>query len=62
MTGSSPCHRRRPQAVAVKIAEFHAAGVRHVNLDLLGTPAERDTQLRRFAAEVRPLLDKSGGI
>lgn len=52
----------RPQEVAAKIAEFHAAGVRHVNLDLLGTPAERDAQLRRFAAEVRPLLDKSGGI
>lgn len=46
----------RPEDVAAKIAEFHDAGVRHLNLDLLGTPAERDVQLRRFAAEIRPLL------
>ena len=46
----------RPEDVAAKIAEFHAAGVRHINLDLLGTPAERDAQLHRFATEVRPLL------
>jgi len=51
----------RPEDVAAKIGEFHDAGVRHVNLDLLGTPEERDAQLHRFATEVRPLLGKSGG-
>ncbi len=51
----------RPEDVAARIAEFHAAGVRHVNLDLLGTPAERDAQLHRFATEIRPLLGNPGG-
>ena len=46
----------RPEDVAARIAEFHDAGVRHLNLDLLGTAAERDAQLHRFATEVRPLL------
>jgi probable F420-dependent oxidoreductase len=46
----------RPADVAEKIAAFHAAGVRHVLLDHVGPAQERDAQLRRFAAEVRPLL------
>ncbi len=46
----------RPAEVAAKIAAFHAAGVRHVLLDLVGPAQERDLQLERFAREVRPLL------
>jgi alkanesulfonate monooxygenase SsuD/methylene tetrahydromethanopterin reductase-like flavin-dependent oxidoreductase (luciferase family) len=46
----------RPADVAEKIVAFHAAGVRHVLLDHVGPARERDQQLERFAAEVRPLL------
>jgi probable F420-dependent oxidoreductase len=42
--------------VAERIHAFRAAGVRHLILDLVGPPRERDEQLERFAAEVRPLL------
>lgn len=45
-----------PQDVAERLRAFHAAGVRHFNLDFLGSVEERDTQIARFAAEVRPLL------
>jgi probable F420-dependent oxidoreductase len=46
----------RPEHVAESISAFHAAGVRHVILDLVGPPEDRDEQLERFASEVRPLL------
>ncbi len=46
----------RPEEVAARIAEFWQAGVRHIVLDLVGPPADRDAQLERFAAEVKPLL------
>jgi probable F420-dependent oxidoreductase len=46
----------RPADVAEKISEFHAAGLRHVILDLTGPAEDRDEQLERFATEVRPLL------
>lgn len=45
-----------PAQVAEKIREFHAAGVRHLSLDLVGPYERRDEQFERFAAEVRPLL------
>jgi hypothetical protein len=45
-----------PSQVAEKIREFHAAGVRHVSLDLVGPYERRGEQLERFAAEVRPLI------
>ena len=48
----------RPQDVATKIAEFHAAGARHVIVDLIGPYERRPEQLDRFAAEVLPLLRK----
>ena len=35
---------------------FHAAGVRHVILDLVGPYEERDRQIERFARDVLPLL------
>jgi alkanesulfonate monooxygenase SsuD/methylene tetrahydromethanopterin reductase-like flavin-dependent oxidoreductase (luciferase family) len=46
----------RPADVAERIDAFRAAGVRHVILDCVGPAADRDAQLERFAAEVRPLL------
>ena len=46
----------RPEDVAERIAAFWRAGLRHVVLDLVGPFEERDQQLQRFAAEVRPLL------
>lgn len=46
----------RPEDVAERIDAFREAGVRHLVLDPVGPVAERDEQLARFAAEVRPLL------
>ena len=50
------CALGRPDQVAERIREFHAAGVRHVMLDLLGPYEQRDEQIARFAAEAMPLL------
>lgn len=46
-----------PADVAESLSAFYAAGVRHFEFDFLGAPEERIEQARRFAAEVRPLLD-----
>lgn len=45
-----------PADVAERIHAFRTAGVRHFILDCVGPPSDRDAQLERFAAEVRPLL------
>ena len=45
-----------PEDVAKRLREFHAAGVRHFNLDFLGSIDERNRQIERFARQVRPLL------
>ena len=45
-----------PQDVAAKITEFHAAGVRHIIIDLVGPYERRMDQMARFAREVMPLL------
>ena len=50
------CALGTPEQVAVRIREFHAAGVRHVVLDLLGPYEERRRQIERFATETLPLL------
>lgn len=50
------CALGRPDQVAERIRAFHASGVRHVILDLLGPSEERDRQLEWFAAEAMPLL------
>ncbi len=50
------CALGRPADVAERIREFHAAGMRHVLLDLLGPYEERDRQIEWFAAEAMPLL------
>jgi alkanesulfonate monooxygenase SsuD/methylene tetrahydromethanopterin reductase-like flavin-dependent oxidoreductase (luciferase family) len=42
--------------IAERIRDFHAAGVRHVVLDLVGPYEQRDAQIARVAAEVLPLL------
>ena len=50
------CALGRPDQVVERIREFHAAGVRHIMLDLLGPYEQRDDQIARFAAEAMPLL------
>jgi probable F420-dependent oxidoreductase len=50
------CALGRPDQVVERIREFHAAGMRHVILDLLGPYEQRADQIARFAAEAMPLL------
>lgn len=50
------CALGDPEAIASTLRRFHDAGVRHFILDMLGTPDEREAQLRRFATDVRPLI------
>lgn len=48
-----------PQQVADAIMAFHAAGVRHISVDLVGPYERRMEQVERFAAEVMPLVRKA---
>lgn len=50
------CALGTPAQVAERIREFHAAGLRHVILDLLGPYEQRNAQIEQFAAEAMPLL------
>lgn len=50
------CALGTPAQVAERIREFHAAGLRHVILDLLGPYEQRARQMEWFAAEAMPLL------
>jgi alkanesulfonate monooxygenase SsuD/methylene tetrahydromethanopterin reductase-like flavin-dependent oxidoreductase (luciferase family) len=45
-----------PDQVAERIRAFHAAGARHVVVDLLGRYEQRPAQIEHFAAEVLPRL------
>jgi alkanesulfonate monooxygenase SsuD/methylene tetrahydromethanopterin reductase-like flavin-dependent oxidoreductase (luciferase family) len=45
-----------PSQVADRIRAFHAAGVRHITLDLVGPYEERDRQIAQIARDVLPLL------
>ena len=45
-----------PPQLADRIRAFHAAGVRHVTLDLVGPYEERDKQIASIARDVLPLL------
>jgi probable F420-dependent oxidoreductase len=45
-----------PERVAQSIRAFHAAGVRHVLLDLVGPYEDRNDQIRWMARDVLPLL------
>ena len=51
------CALGTPQMVAERIRAFHAAGVRHVVLDLLGPYEQKAEQIAWFARDVLPLLD-----
>jgi alkanesulfonate monooxygenase SsuD/methylene tetrahydromethanopterin reductase-like flavin-dependent oxidoreductase (luciferase family) len=50
------CALGTPQMVAERIREFHAAGVRHVVLDMLGPYEQKADQMTWFAQEAMPLL------
>jgi probable F420-dependent oxidoreductase len=50
------CALGPPNLVAQKIRDFHAAGLRHVILDLLGPYDKRRHQIEWFARDVMPLL------
>jgi alkanesulfonate monooxygenase SsuD/methylene tetrahydromethanopterin reductase-like flavin-dependent oxidoreductase (luciferase family) len=50
------CALGTPQMVAERIREFHAAGVRHVALDLLGPYEQKAEQIACFASDAMPLL------
>jgi probable F420-dependent oxidoreductase len=45
-----------PEQVAETIRKFHAAGVRHIVVDLTGPYERRQEQVERFAGEAMPLL------
>jgi probable F420-dependent oxidoreductase len=45
-----------PEQVAARIRDFHAAGARHVVIDLVGPYEERPRQIEGFARDVLPLL------
>ena len=47
----------QPADIAEQLSAFHAAGVRYIEMDFLGSEDEKETQLRCFAEEVRPLID-----
>jgi alkanesulfonate monooxygenase SsuD/methylene tetrahydromethanopterin reductase-like flavin-dependent oxidoreductase (luciferase family) len=46
----------RPEEVAARIRDFHAAGMRHLVCDFVGPYEERPRQIADFAREVMPLL------
>lgn len=46
----------RATDIAARIRAFHAAGVRHLSIDLLGPYETRPHAIERFAAEVLPLI------
>lgn len=46
----------RPEQVAARIREYHAAGARHVVLDIVGPYEERSRQIAWFAQDVLPRL------
>lgn len=45
-----------PEQVAETIRKFHAVGVRHIVLDLVGPYDRREEQIEWFACAVLPLL------
>lgn len=45
-----------PEQVAERIRAFHAAGVRHIVLDIVGPYEDRDRQITAFARDVLPLV------
>jgi len=45
-----------PEQVAQRIRAFHAAGVRHIILDIVGPYEDREAQIRWIARDLLPLL------
>jgi alkanesulfonate monooxygenase SsuD/methylene tetrahydromethanopterin reductase-like flavin-dependent oxidoreductase (luciferase family) len=45
-----------PEQVAQRIRTFHAAGVRHLLLDIVGPYEDREAQIRWVARDLLPLL------
>ena len=50
------CALGTPEQVAERIRAFHAAGVRHIVLDLLGPYEQKHRQIEWFARDALPLL------
>ena len=50
------CALGTPEMVAARIRAFHAAGVRHIALDLLGPYEQKAEQIAWFARDALPLL------
>jgi probable F420-dependent oxidoreductase len=50
------CALGRPEQIVETIRQFHAVGLRHVILDLLGPYEDRHRQIEWFASEAMPLL------
>jgi alkanesulfonate monooxygenase SsuD/methylene tetrahydromethanopterin reductase-like flavin-dependent oxidoreductase (luciferase family) len=50
------CALGRPEQIVETIRAFHAAGLRHLILDLLGPYEERNRQIEWFASEAMPML------
>jgi alkanesulfonate monooxygenase SsuD/methylene tetrahydromethanopterin reductase-like flavin-dependent oxidoreductase (luciferase family) len=46
----------QPEQVASRIREFHAAGARHIVLDIVGPYEKRSEQVAWFARDVLPRL------
>jgi alkanesulfonate monooxygenase SsuD/methylene tetrahydromethanopterin reductase-like flavin-dependent oxidoreductase (luciferase family) len=51
----------RPEQIAQRIRDFHAAGARHIVLDLVGPYEERPAQIEAFARSVMPLVSDLRG-
>ena len=43
--------------IAEKLSAFQSAGVRHLELDFIGSTEEKESQLISFAEDVLPLID-----
>ncbi len=46
----------KPSEIATAIEAFYQAGVRHLELEFLGSTEERNAQIEQFGKEVKPLL------
>ena len=46
----------QPADIAASIEAFFQAGARHLELEFLGSPEERNAQIEQFGKEVKPLL------
>ena len=47
----------RAADIAEQLSAFHRAGVRHIEIDFIGTEEEKESQLLSFGEDVLPLLN-----